>query len=205
MRQKLNRQSEIYNKALELFIEKGYNGTSMLMIAKALGMTKANLYYYCSNKENLFYRIHLDYVQKHLIPIVEEAEQIPDPIDRIAFVLKRQAILNTTDKATRVLIPDIANLDRGHHNEIILVWRKMYEIVYNSIKELQALGKANKFRESFLTFLGFGMANWTVYWFDFGRRVNAEEYVETLVQTFMNGLLRPITEKGYYSSVVKSV
>ena len=119
MKHNLDRQSEIYRKALDLFTQKGYNGTSMSMIAKALGMTKANLYHYCSSKETLFYKIHFDYVKKHLIPIIEEAEHLPDPIDRIAFILKRLTILNTTDKATRVLIPDIANLSRGHHSEII--------------------------------------------------------------------------------------
>jgi AcrR family transcriptional regulator len=191
MKQKIDRRAEIYSKSLDLFAQKGYSGTSMSMIAKALGMTKPNLYHYCSSKEDLFYRIHLDYVQKHLIPIVEEAEQLPDPIDRIAFVLKRQAMLSTTDKATRVLIPDIANLDRGHHNEITLVWRRMYDIVYNSIKELKESGRTYKSRESFLTFLGFAMAMWTAYWFDYGRQVNAEEFAETLVQIFLNGLLRP--------------
>jgi len=32
--------SEIYCEALDLFMQKGYNGTSISMIAKALGMSK---------------------------------------------------------------------------------------------------------------------------------------------------------------------
>jgi hypothetical protein len=40
------------------------------------------------------------------------------------------------------------------------------------------------------------MANWTVFWFDYGRQVNADELAETLVQTFLNGLLRPADGKG---------
>jgi hypothetical protein len=35
------------------------------------------------------------------------------------------------------------------------------------------------------------MANWITFWFDHSRQVNAEELAETLVQTFLNGLLRP--------------
>jgi len=86
-KQALDRRSEIYPMALDLFIQKGYSGTSISTIAKALGMSKANLYHYCSSKEDLFYKIHLDYLEKHFIPIVEEAEQLSDPKDRIAFVL----------------------------------------------------------------------------------------------------------------------
>jgi AcrR family transcriptional regulator len=189
------RRSEVYCKALDLFIQKGYNGTSISMIAKALGMSKANLYNYCSNKEDLFYKIHLNYLEKHLIPIIEEAEQLPDPKDRITSVLKRLALLNATDRATRVLVPDILSLNRSHHNEIILIWRRAYDVVCNAVRELQHSGRATEFRESFLTLLGFGMVNWISFWFDYGRQVNAEELAETLTQTFLNGLLRPVSEK----------
>lgn len=191
----LDRRPKIYRKALHLFIKRGYHGTSMSMISRALGMSKPNLYHYCSSKEDLFYKIHLDYLQKSLVPFVEEAESLPDPKDRITLVLRRLTLLNATDKATRVLVPDIINLNRNHHSEIISIWRRAYDVVSNSFKELQQSGRATKFRESFLTLLGFGMANWVVFWFDYGRQVNAEELAETLVQTFMNGWLRPATEK----------
>ncbi len=195
MPKNLDRRSDIYCKALDLFIQKGYNGASISMIAKALGMSKANLYHYCSSKEDLFYKVHLDYLEKHFIPILEEAERLPDPRDRIAFALRKLTVLNATDKVTRVLIPDIINLNRNHHSEIVSIWRRAYDIVCNSIKELQQSGRAAKFRESFLTLLGFGMVNWTSFWFDYSRQVNAEELAETLVQTFLNGLLRPANEK----------
>ena len=136
-------------RLLDLFIQKGYNGTPISTIAKALGMSKANLYHYCSSKEDLFYKVHLDYLEKHFIPIIEEAEQLPDPRDRIAFVLKRLTLLNATDKACRVLIPDIVNLNRSHHSEIVSIWRRAYDVVCNSIFELQQSGSATKFRESF--------------------------------------------------------
>ncbi|MGD0916491.1 MAG: TetR/AcrR family transcriptional regulator [Thermodesulfobacteriota bacterium] len=192
----LDRKSEIYRKALDLFIARGYNGTSTSMIARALGMSKANLYHYCSSKEDLFYKIHLHYLEKHLIPLIEVAEQLPDPIDRIAFLLKRLTLLNATDKACRVLVPDIINLNRSHHGEIISIWRRAYDVVNKAIKEIQQCGRATKSRESFQTLLGFGMANWITFWFDYSRQVNADELAETLVQTFLNGLLRPAAEKG---------
>jgi TetR/AcrR family transcriptional regulator len=159
------------------------------MIAKALGMSKANLYHYCSSKEDLFYKVHLDYLDKRFSPIIEKAEQLPDPLERIAFALKQLTLLNATDKATRVLIPDIVNLKGSHHNKIISIWRRAYDVVCNSVKELKRSGRTAKSRESFLTLLAFGMVNWTSFWFDYSRQVNAEELAETLVQTFLNGML----------------
>ncbi len=189
MGRKSNRQPNFYSKALDVFIQNGYHGTSISMIVKALGMSRANLYNYCTSKEDLFYKIHLDYLGKNIIPFVEEAEQIPDPKDRIAHVLRRLALLNATDRACKVLIPDIINLAKSHHFEIIAIWRRAYDVLCNSIKELQQSGKVAKNRESFLAFLAFGMVNWIVYWFDYGRQVNSEELAETVVQTFLKGLL----------------
>jgi AcrR family transcriptional regulator len=196
MNQKADRHSEIYGEALDLFMRKGYNGTSMSMIAKALGMSKPNLYHYCAGKEDLFYKIHLDYLKKHLIPFIAEAEQLPDPKDRIAHVLRRLTLLNTTDKACRVLIPDIINLNRSHHQAIVSIWKRAYELVRNSITELQESGRIPETRESFLAFLAFSMANGTVYWFDYSRQANAEELAETVVQIFLGGLFSPANEKG---------
>ena len=58
-----NRRSEIYKKALDLFVNKGYDATSMSMIAKELGMSKANIYHYFSSKEDILYQLHLDDLQ----------------------------------------------------------------------------------------------------------------------------------------------
>jgi len=193
MPQNLDRRSQVYSKALDLFIQKGYSGTSVSMIAKALGMSKANLYHYCSSKEDLFFKIHLDHLEKKIIPMIKEAEAVADPKDRIAFILRRLTLVNATDKASRVLIPDIINLNKSHHHEIISIWRKVYDLVCNAIKELQQSGRAAKSRESFQTLLGFGMVNWTAFWFDYGRQVNAEELAETVVHTFLNGLLSHAT------------
>ena len=193
MSQNPDRRSQVYSKALDLFIQKGYSGTSVSMIAKALGMSKANLYHYCSSKEDLFFKIHLDHLEKKIIPMIKEAEAVADPKDRIAFILRRLTLVNATDKASRVLIPDIINLNKSHHHEIISIWRKVYDLVCNAIKELQQSGRAAKSRESFQTLLGFGMVNWTAFWFDYGRQVNAEELAETVVHTFLNGLLSHAT------------
>jgi AcrR family transcriptional regulator len=38
-----DRKTEIYQKALDLFLKKGYDATPMSMTAKVLGMSKANL------------------------------------------------------------------------------------------------------------------------------------------------------------------
>jgi len=184
-----DRKSEIYQKALDLFAKDGYDATSMSVIAETLGMSKANLYYYCSSKENLLYQIHLNFLQKHIIPILDEMEKLPDPADRVVLFLRRCTLLNTSNRANRTLVHEAHRLDRSHRNEIALIWRRAYEAVRDSIKELQQSGRARKFNESFLTFMWFGAVFWVVYWFDYSRQVNAEELAEVIAQSFLNSLI----------------
>jgi hypothetical protein len=40
-----------------------------------------------------------------------------------------------------------------------------------------------------------GFKDWISFWFDYGRQVDTEELAETLVETFLNGLLRPANEE----------
>jgi TetR/AcrR family transcriptional regulator len=186
---KINRQSEIYRKALDLFLAKGYDGTSLAMIAKRLGMSKANLYYYFPTKEGLLYQIHLDDLQRRFIPIIEEAEKISDPKDRLILFLRKFTLMCTSSPASRVLIHEIHSLKRSHYNEITAIWKRAYKLIREAIKELQQSGRARKSKESFLTFLGAGMVFWIVYWFDYKRQSNAKELSDTLIQIFLHGLL----------------
>ena len=187
--QNSDRKSEIYKKALDLFERHGYDATSMSMIAETLGMSKANLYYYCSSKENLLYQIHVDFLNNHFIPILDEAERLPDPASRVALFLRKFTLLNTSSRANRILVHEVHRLDKNHQNEIRLIWRRTYEIVRDSIRDLQRSGRARRFRESFLTFMWVGMAFWVVYWFDYGRQTNAEELSEAIAQTFLDSLM----------------
>ena len=45
--------------ALDLFIEKGYDGTSLREIAEKLGVTKAALYYYFESKDDILLALHM--------------------------------------------------------------------------------------------------------------------------------------------------
>lgn len=49
-----DRRQEIALSALELFLEKGFAGTSMSAVARVVGIRKASLYHHFASKEDLF-------------------------------------------------------------------------------------------------------------------------------------------------------
>lgn len=51
------KREDVIRKALFLFGEKGYEGTTMGDIASAIGVSKATVYQYCASKEDLFAQV----------------------------------------------------------------------------------------------------------------------------------------------------
>jgi AcrR family transcriptional regulator len=54
-----NTRERILDVALDLFIEKGYDKTSLREIAEQLGFTKAALYYHFASKEDILIALHM--------------------------------------------------------------------------------------------------------------------------------------------------
>lgn len=70
-------EDRLLEAALTLFAEKGYEATSVREIIEATGVTRPVLYYYCSNKEDLFKRlVHWKHEQayRELGRIVQETK-----------------------------------------------------------------------------------------------------------------------------------
>ena len=196
----IHRQLEIYRKALDLFVEKGYDATSLSMIARRSGISKANLYYYCPSKEDLLYQIHLNDLESRFVPIIEAAEKESDPKKRLVHFLREFTFMCTSSPASRVLVHEVRSLKKGHRDKILSIWGKAYTLMRRSIVEMQESGEAQRLRDSFLAFLGAGMVFWIVYWWDYRRQDNAEELADTLVKIFLEGLE---TRTGKIKSKVK--
>src|SRR6185437_9344169 len=54
-----NTRERILDAALDLFIEQGFDGTSLRQIAEKLGVTKAALYYHFESKEDILLALHM--------------------------------------------------------------------------------------------------------------------------------------------------
>jgi AcrR family transcriptional regulator len=57
--QVMSTRDRILDVALDLFIEKGYDKTSLREVAEHLGLTKAALYYHFESKEDILMALHL--------------------------------------------------------------------------------------------------------------------------------------------------
>jgi AcrR family transcriptional regulator len=188
---KIKKLDEICDTALELFTADGYDQTPLSRIAKAIGLTKAGLYHYFSSKEELLFFIHERNIKTFFVPILDEAETIPDPEDRITFFIRNYILkAMTRDPSTKVLVHEIQNLKPEHREKITQTWRRGLDLIRDAISEMEAAGKIKKINKTFASFAAIGMCSWTFYWFDYNRKESAEELADTYVKTFLKGILK---------------
>jgi AcrR family transcriptional regulator len=75
--------------AVEVFIERGYDGTSMEDLARATGISKSSIYHHVESKEQLL-TLALDRALGALFAITEEdGAKTAEAIDRLRYVIGR--------------------------------------------------------------------------------------------------------------------
>jgi AcrR family transcriptional regulator len=185
----MDRREEIYETALGLFTERGYDNTPLSLIASALGLSKGGLFHYFQSKEHLLFLLHEYALKKDMIPIIEEAEAIPDPEQRVRHFLQSYTHLLARSAHARVLIHEVKRLAPEHYQAIREVWRRAFDLVRTALKELEASGKVKNMDETFATFALIGMSSWVFYWFDYSRKESATKLFETFQEIFFKGTL----------------
>jgi AcrR family transcriptional regulator len=89
----------VIDAAVQLFAEKGYDGTSLLDIADAVGLLKGSLYYYARSKEDLLFAIVEEFYAEGLASAAELRDSAGTPTEKLRRSLERAAHYMLTHRA----------------------------------------------------------------------------------------------------------
>lgn len=67
-------RQKIICEAVKLFSDRGYHGTSMRDLMKAVGCTQPTMYYYFQNKQALFQEAILGEFQRMMTRVIEDVD-----------------------------------------------------------------------------------------------------------------------------------
>ncbi len=102
--------------AVAVFIERGYDGTSMEDLSRASGLSKSSLYHHIDSKEQLL-RLALERALRPLLEVLEEDEAAHGPaVDRLAHVVRREVAVLSAQ------LPYVTLLLRVHGNTATERW-----------------------------------------------------------------------------------
>jgi AcrR family transcriptional regulator len=157
-------RAAIRDAATRLFADKGYASASIADLARACGISKALMYHYYRDKEDLLADIALSYVDR-LASIVEEvaAQRLPPAAHLRRLVAAFMAEYEHSAARHRVLVQDVKYLERAHRSRVLARQRKVVDGFAVVIAQLAPEASRAVLAKP-LTMILFGMINWTFTW-----------------------------------------
>lgn len=183
-------RDQVVDVALGVFMERGYDGTSMADIARALGVHKSSIYHHVVGKEQL-----LDDAVKRALNalhgmLAEPAAVEGRALDRLHYVIRR-----TVDIMVRQL-PEVTVLLRVRGNTPTERWalsrRRDFDRAVQAILT-QAVAEGDlrdDIDPGLATRLLFGMSNSITEWYQLGGRLSAEDLASAITTIVFSGLRR---------------
>jgi len=179
----------IRDAAAGLFADKGYASASIAEIAAACGVSKALLYHYYLDKEDLLFDISVNYVER-LQGIVEEVqrERLPAAAHLRALIARFMAEYGDSAARHRVLVQDVKYLSRAHRSRVVARQREVVAGFADAVAQLSPAAGESWHRP--LAMVLFGMMNWTFTWLRPGGTLSHEELAPVVADLFIGGLGR---------------
>ncbi|HTP35028.1 MAG TPA: TetR/AcrR family transcriptional regulator [Candidatus Acidoferrales bacterium] len=185
------RASHVYRIAAEIMCQKGYEGTSMNDIAEAAGLTKAGIYHYIRGKEELLFEI-MTYAMDNLDQrVIAPAQEIADPEERLRAIVEghTRSLLEGVGAITTVL-EEMPALTAAHRRIIKGRKRAYFDVIRQTLQELESEGKLRNIDLTTATFSLLGMILWISRWYRRGGKLSADRVSQDYVEIAMNGVLK---------------
>jgi len=183
-------RAAIRDAAARLFAENGYPSTSIADLARACGMSKALIYHYYRDKEDLLADIALSYVDR-LAGIVDEvaALQLPPAAHLRRLVEAFMAEYEHSAARHRVLVQDVKYLERSHRARVLARQRRVVEGYAAVIGRLAPQASRAALAKP-LTMILFGMINWTFTWLKDSGALAYADMAPIVTDLFLGGIGR---------------
>jgi AcrR family transcriptional regulator len=187
-RQNTSRRAEILRSAVAAFRRRGYHGASVDEIARTLGMTKGNLYYYFRNKEEILFFCHdwsLDILLDRLREVQKEGGAPERRLRRLIVAFVHMIIDELHGTA---LTLDLQALSPAHLQRVIAKRDRFDRGLRRIIEDGIASGAFAPGDPKLLTFAVLGAANWITRWYDPRGSATSEEIATAFADFVLRGL-----------------
>ena len=156
----------------QAFRRRGYHNASMKEIAKTLGLTKAALYYYVRNKEEVLYECHL-MAYDAMDEILRRKYEGVSALDRLEALYVDFVNMLTASGVS--LLTDVNSLGDENKADVLARRRKIERKIIRLVKEGQKDGSIREGDARLHVFFFMGALNWLNAWYDASGRLKGED------------------------------
>ena len=190
-----SKRQHILSVAAEVFAREGIARASMSEVARASGISKANIYHYYDSKDELIFDIldtHLSHLRNWVCGI-DLTGQLP--AERL-HTLTREFLLayQGMDNEHKIQSEGLSHLDKDKQGILKGYQRDLVELVKQTLRDCapETLGKdVTKCRD--VTMSVFGMLNWLYMWNPDATKEDRIVYATTVADLALYGLNKPVS------------
>jgi AcrR family transcriptional regulator len=192
------RRREIYVHASRLFVEKGYDATSMSDIAEAVKITKAGLYHFVESKEDLLFTIINWGMDELYDEVVYPAQSVEDPLERLKLII-RNHLLNIGRLAspygnpvTRV-VDESSGLGPDRRRAVDARKRGYFNLVRGALVELEKQGDLQPGLDPTVAAHSIiGAIMWMARWRHPDGPLSLDEVIDQITELVLDGVAREV-------------
>lgn len=184
------RRDEILDIAVAAFRTKGYAGTSMRDIGRALMRTQGSLYYYFPDKESILYRSHERALDRVLEMAADVRRRTPDPAERLRGLIEGHVALMVQEFHGTAFALELGALS-GSRLRAVVRRRDRYERILRGI--IAAGVRRAQFHPvdpKITAFALLGSINWIARWYRPRGGAGIGEIGRAFADLYLRSLLR---------------
>jgi TetR/AcrR family transcriptional regulator len=182
------RRLEILKSAAAAFRRRGYHGASVDQIARALRMTKGNLYYYFRDKQEILYVLH-DWSLDLLLERLREVEESGAPAaEKLRRLVRAFAHMIIDDLHGTALTMDLQALSPPRLRRVIAKRDRFDRGLRGILREGMAAGDFAPGDPKLAAFAILGAVNWIPRWFDPRGPAGSVEIGDSFARLVLDGL-----------------
>jgi AcrR family transcriptional regulator len=183
-------RAAIRDTATRLFADRGYPSASIAEVARACGVSKALLYHYYRDKEDLLADIAVSYVDR-LAALVDDvaAQNLPPAAHLRRLIEVFMAEYEHSAARHRVLVQDVKYLERAHRARVLARQRRVVGGFAAVVERLAPAATREQLAKP-LTMILFGMINWTFTWLKDRGPLTYDDMAPIVADVFLGGIGR---------------
>lgn len=184
-RQFASKRQAVILAAGQAFRRRGYHNASMTEIAKTLGLTKAALYYYVRNKEEVLYECHL-MAYDAMDEILRAKPEANTALDKLEVLYIDFVNMLTASGVS--LLTDVNSLGDENKAEVLARRGKIERKIIRLVKDGQKDGSIRDGDARLHVFFFMGALNWLNAWYDASGRLKGEDIAAHFALQMRQGL-----------------
>ena len=184
----IEQRTSILVTAARLFAQNGFHNASMSQLAADCGMSKALLYHYYRDKEQILFDIVDTYMDRLLALVQEGAALELPPKEKLAEVIKRfMAEYEHSQDQHMVVVQDLKFMRKDAFEHVVEKERKVVAAFADVIAEVEPSFIKKKLSKP-VTMVLFGMINWTFTWLRANGTLTYADMADLVTDIFLHGI-----------------